>query len=429
MKLATPMACSVCRKAIQRSKAVIFGQSVTEGGGETRLEPLMMAHEWCVKKSIRAKEPPQSPSIPGGGHGLRPNCLRLETIHDLLYLTTTQIEVGDPLRPEVGTGFFVSFSLSQGEPEAKFLVTNRHVAEAGAEGRFSFRDSVLDRRGRVVGAHLRSRRLVQVPDWRKSWVFHPNRRVDVAILPVDSFESELVARGRPPFVVGLSETVLSTPSQDALMDSVEDLLFVGYPESVHDKTHFLPVARKAISATPIGVSYERLPAFLVDATIYPGASGSPVFVAQPGAHFERGQLVPQSRFRCVGLLAEGFSARDFETAKRSPIPTARRQIHELVTPLGLALAFRSSTITETVAVWARRTKRSAPRDIDATFRARLKQSPPPSAGVSTFGGTIRRDPIGESGTEPYRNRVSPSSGTCVHSNGGGPCGPVGASSP
>ena len=70
------------------------------------------------------------------------------------------------------------------------------------------------------------------------------------------------------------------PNEETVLDIglVEEILFVGYPSGISDQFHNLPVARRGITATPASVDYEGRPVFLIDASVYPGSSGSPVFI-------------------------------------------------------------------------------------------------------------------------------------------------------
>ena len=43
----------------------------------------------------------------------------------------------------------------------------------------------------------------------------------------------------------------------------------------------MPILRRGTTATPIALNFEGRPEFLIDAAVYPGSSGSPVFVYLP----------------------------------------------------------------------------------------------------------------------------------------------------
>lgn len=66
------------------------------------------------------------------------------------------------------------------------------------------------------------------------------------------------------------------------MDAIEPITFIGYPNGIWDSTNLLPVARRGTTASPIEVDFEGSPRFLIDASVFGGSSGSPVFILNQG---------------------------------------------------------------------------------------------------------------------------------------------------
>ena len=56
-----------------------------------------------------------------------------------------------------------------------------------------------------------------------------------------------------------------------------DIFLVGYPDALYDRYNKIPIFRKGILATPYTLSYNETNTFLIDAAIYNGSSGSPIF--------------------------------------------------------------------------------------------------------------------------------------------------------
>ena len=61
------------------------------------------------------------------------------------------------------------------------------------------------------------------------------------------------------------------------LEAIEEVVLIGYPAGIRDPAHLTPIARKGITATPPAWDYGGRPTFLVDASVFHGSSGSPVF--------------------------------------------------------------------------------------------------------------------------------------------------------
>ena len=59
-----------------------------------------------------------------------------------------------------------------------------------------------------------------------------------------------------------------------------DVIFVGYPTGFYDVVNNLPLLRRGVIASVPDVDFNGKGEIVIDAQIFPGSSGSPVFVAQ-----------------------------------------------------------------------------------------------------------------------------------------------------
>ena len=224
---------------------------------------------------------------------------------------------------KVGTGFL--FQPKQGKA---FLVTNRHVIQ-GANS---------------VTCLLAVEGAVQHPshDYRMdpaAWHPHPDRRNDVAVSPLEPIVQDLkeynISLGNQPVPSGW----IPAGFRFAEIDAIEEILFIGYPKGFYDKVNNYPIARRGITATPFMVDYEGTPKFLIDAEVFPGSSGSPVFLYNAGAYTNRfGGTVSGRRCLFLGIISEYFPLEGDENPKEGEFRNA----------LGLGIVYKPVVISECI---------------------------------------------------------------------------------
>jgi len=93
-------------------------------------------------------------------------------------------------------------------------------------------------------------------------------------------------------------------------DAIEDIVFLWYPNDIGDDINNLPVTRRGITATPFAVDFCGEKQFLIDASVFPGSSGSPVFIYKSESYSTRsGGLVVGSQLDIVGIVSPVFYRR------------------------------------------------------------------------------------------------------------------------
>ena len=69
---------------------------------------------------------------------------------------------------------------------------------------------------------------------------------------------------------------IATDSDMKHYNILHDIIMIGYPDGLMDKVNNLPIFRKGITATNPAIDYNGMKQFLIDASCFPGSSGSPV---------------------------------------------------------------------------------------------------------------------------------------------------------
>ena len=253
-----------------------------------------------------------------------------------LYFTTLHLTCRTPDGGSwTATGF--NYGVETDEGRADFLITNRHVLEGVQE--ITFR-GVAGKDGSPVLGSAVTVTLVGEGGSGLSWNGHPDPVVDVAALPlVEVFDATV---GSAPFFLrGIPPKHCLTEQRAAALNPLEEVLFAGYPFGIYDSVNVLPVVRRGITASPIGVDYEGQPAFLIDASVFPGSSGSPVFMLDNGYDSSAVMAIaPRKALLCLGVLAAVHTGP--LSGKLVPLPTADLPGVVVDQPIGLGIVYRAA---------------------------------------------------------------------------------------
>ena len=195
---------------------------------------------------------------------------------------------------ETATAFLVMVPTEpDGKQSIPFAVTARHVTEGAKRVVVEFSEADADQPSqRRIRAAIPSEAALQ----------HVSRELDLVALPVAPILNHLEASGRRIFLRSIAPDLLPSDRVLATFSAAEELLFVGYAAGIYEAGPLLPIMRRGITATPLWSEFENKPAFLVDATVYPGFSGSPIFA------YSRGYYPSETRAYFVGMLSAAVSA-------------------------------------------------------------------------------------------------------------------------
>jgi len=270
--------------------------------------------------------------------------IKPESIFENILFTTVRIEASLPNNGLIRTGTGFIFNYAKNDKQYLFVVTNRHVIKDTIKGKLAFNQS--DGKKPILGKIF----TVEYSNFENQWIEHPQADIDVAIMPFASVLNELSNRGIRIFFRSITPDLI--PSDKLLreeIDAVEDIIFVGYPSNIYDRKNLLPVVRKGITATPISVDFEGKPAFLIDASIFPGSSGSPVFICNIGSYSPKGKgLVVGSRIFFLGIVASVFIRKDFNTIELIDIPTGKIPAVVTTQMVDLGIVYKSIVIKELI---------------------------------------------------------------------------------
>ena len=191
-----------------------------------------------------------------------------EDINHLLFTTTRIITLGS-----AGTGFIMEYQWPD-DHYSIFLVTNRHVVKDAEKG-----EIVLAAESKIKGYNvtLGDRIIVNILEkYWKTWFMHPKEDIDIAVLNMIPILQGMDKAGKPPSGICLGPNQIPNKNNIEEIKIGKKVIFIGYPAGVHDERYNLPIARTGTIATLPSIDYNGDPTFLIDASVFPGSSGSPV---------------------------------------------------------------------------------------------------------------------------------------------------------
>jgi len=269
--------------------------------------------------------------------------MKVDTLDQQLFFCTTRIEAksADGKTNSTGTGFIFNYKIDE-KRQIPFIVTCRHVINGFASATFSF---VQDKNGKP---DLGQKCEITVPNLQNSVFYDPDPKIDVALIPFEPILENFKANGKTPFYRSLSKNLV--PSQESAEDlsAIQPIVFVGYPYGLRDEINFLPIARRGFTASPYVVDYNGLPVFLIDASVFPGSSGSPVMVLDEGAYTSHRGIAVGSRAYFLGLVDQAYFHTEEGVIKFKPLPTQFVPVYDEHQYFNLGVVIKAKAILNTM---------------------------------------------------------------------------------
>jgi hypothetical protein len=262
--------------------------------------------------------------------------------YDHLLYSTVRLEVSGPNTQSSGTAFV--FSITHEGAHIPFLVTNKHVVTEGHTAELTFTAKSPDSNGPLVGKPIE----IGIDEFEAGWEFHADDEVDIAVMAFGPTIKAAADAGKSIYYRAIDESLIPTPEQINQLTHIEQVYFIGYPNAMYDKVNLTPITRVGMTATPISLDYCGRPAFLIDASVFPGSSGSPVLIFNQGSYATRdGGITVGTRLYFLGTLASVFFRPEEGEIEFAEIPTRITPLVKTRQMIDLGLVFKSHLVSET----------------------------------------------------------------------------------
>jgi len=243
----------------------------------------------------------------------------------LLFITLPISAFKNTDNTEFGTGFIINCSIKdRSDISIPLLVTNWHVVSNAKTISLKLCAANDD------GSPKSNDRIETNLDG-SDWLKYRDEELDIAIIPMAPIFTNLIASGKKFFYKSISFDLFPSESTISEFAALEEIIFIGYPSGIQDSFNQSPLIRKGITATPIWRDFENKPRFVIDAGVFPGSSGSPVFLFNQGGYTTKKGLHLGSRLNFLGILTTTF---------------IRKEIANQSTYLGLGEVIKSYKVKE-----------------------------------------------------------------------------------
>jgi hypothetical protein len=289
------------------------------------------------------------------------------TLSQDIQRSVVRIETLNGTDQRVGTGFYYEYFFSAPTSSVPVIATCWHVVSSGVTGRLYFACV-------STNPPCRTNIVISLPAFESLWLRHPDSNVDLAVMPIGPILKPLLDAGLHLEAFMMDETAIPTERDLSGLGYFQDVKFVGYPIGMWDYEHNLPIGRRGITATDPLVDYNGRSEFLVDAAVFPGSSGSPVYVIDEGGYQVGRAHVMGSRFHLLGILhaVNLYSAKG--KVEIVPIPTAFDANATTQIPASLGYAIKASRL----------------KDFDPIIAEIMKKAAEPSTHSGTNSSSPRK---------------------------------------
>lgn len=247
--------------------------------------------------------------------------MQLKHFQEQIFFATVRITIptNTGKGASIGTGFLYQVPVSK-EKHCILLVSNRHVygdPTKPIQLVFHRRDDNDPTR-----PHLGQTVVLADKKFEAVFTVHPDPSVDLACINISK-----IGHHEPPiFYKNQTDDLMPDFQHERLLPG-NDVWFVGYPENRFDTANNLPVLRRGYIASIPKVDFEGRSEFLIDAQVFPGSSGSPVFTSLG------------NQFRLVGIVSQTM----IKNEQLQAIPTgAALGVQQI---LGLGIVLKASLLT------------------------------------------------------------------------------------
>ena len=137
------------------------------------------------------------------------------------------------------------------------------------------------------------------------------------------------------------------PGEDEFrtITQLDEVAMIGYPNGRWDEINNQPIFRKGAVATRPSINYKGKREYLVDMSVFPGSSGSPILLVSEGSYYDRRQraMALGGRIRLLGVNYATYLNRVFN---KDDVQMTKAGDPEYLQPNNLGVIIHPSRLME-----------------------------------------------------------------------------------
>lgn len=258
----------------------------------------------------------------------------MDNVYEQLLYTTLRIECknNEGNVTSIGTGFLLARPMGENRYKL-YLISNKHVLMGTPNISISF---IRQENGEPKHGYKQEFNIYGVDQIVKG---HPNLDVDIAAMDCTKIFVDMDDQIYYKYVDYSMLAEFNEPE----LSIAENVYFVGYPDGRYDMSNNLPLIRTGMISSHPQYDFNGQPEFVIDAQVFPGSSGSPVYIDLTYENIKNGQIVVGPRkVKLLGIVAMTMIRNN----KLQAVPTGTNYFTQEV--LGLGIVFKSTAIKELV---------------------------------------------------------------------------------
>lgn len=188
----------------------------------------------------------------------------------------------------------------------------------------------------------------QITDFKDAWTNHPDPDIDLCAMPIAEVQKLTVEKtSKEPFYLPLDSGIMPSQSDIDGLIGMEEVKMIGYPNGLWDELNNMPLYRKGVLASNYKFDWNGKKEFIVDLSVFPGSSGSPVFLLdESGYKTKKATIFGSTRFKLLGIVYKTFLHHISGGIYSANIPTNQQNIAVSSMPNNLGLVIKSERLLD-----------------------------------------------------------------------------------
>lgn len=250
--------------------------------------------------------------------------MNLENFSEQVFLASTRITIksSNNTGTSIGTGFLFNIPFKDDtKRSALYLISNKHVFISSDNAiELNFNKAIKNRTSPDFG----NLQKFETSDFSNLYTEHPDASIDLACVDVSKIKSNNFNTS----FTNLHSGMLADFKEPELLPGME-IWFIGYPDNKFDIKNNLPLLRKGYISSLPKVDFNGQRKFVIDAQVFQGSSGSPVYT------------ILNDSYKLIGVITETM----VKHGKLQSMPT-NQSVLGIQQYLGLGLVIKATVVKE-----------------------------------------------------------------------------------